>query len=62
MGRVEDVKLHVSNRTLQELFRTTLIKPVAFAVFEILRNLISIQNFLNANNCRRKQNFENFPT
>ena len=49
--RVEDVKLHVFNRTLQELFRIVLIKPVAFVVFEILRNLISMQNFLNANNC-----------
>ena len=61
-GLVEDVKLHVFNRTLQELFRIVLIKPVAFVVFEILRNLISMQNFLNANNCWRKQNFENFPT
>ena len=61
-GRVEDVKLHVFNRTLQELFRIVLIKPVAFVVFELLRNLISMQNFLNANNCCRKQNFENFPT
>ena len=50
-GRVEAVKLHVSNRTLQELFRMALIKSVAFVVFEILRNLISMQNFLNANNC-----------
>ena len=28
-----------------------LIKFVAFVVFEILRNLISMQNILNANNC-----------
>ena len=34
---------------------------MAFVVFEILHNLISMQNFLNANNCWRKQNFENFP-
>ena len=61
-GRVEDVKLHVFNRTLQELFRIVLIKPVAFVVFEILRNLISMQNFLNANNCWRKQKFEKFRT
>ena len=41
-GRVKDVKLHVSNRTLQELFRIALIKPVTFVVFEILSNLISM--------------------
>ena len=50
-GRVEAVKLHVSNRTLQELFRMALIKSLAFVVFEILSNLVSMQNFLNANNC-----------
>ena len=61
MGRLEVVNLHVSNRTLQKLFRMVLIKSVAFVVFEILRNLVSMQNFLNANNCWRKQNFENFP-
>ena len=33
---------------------------VAFVVFEILRNLVSMQNVLNTNNCWRKQNFENF--
>ena len=43
-GRVEAVKLHVSNRTLQELFRMALIKSVAFVVFEILSNLVSKQN------------------
>ena len=61
MGRLEAVNLHVSNRTLQKLFRMVLIKSVAFVVFEILRNLVSMQNFLNTNNCWRKQNFENFP-
>ena len=50
-GRVKAIKLHVSNRNLQELFRIALIKSVAFVVFEILRNLVSMQNFLNANNC-----------
>ena len=50
-GSVETVNLHVSNRTLQELFIIVLIKSVAFVVFEILQNLVSIQNFLNANNC-----------
>ena len=61
MGRLEVVNLHVSNRTLQKLFRMVLIKSVAFVVFETLRNLVSMKNFLNANNCWRKQNFENFP-
>ena len=37
-----------------------LIKSAAFLVFETLRNLVSMKNFLNANNCWRKQNFENF--
>ena len=50
-GRVEAVKLHVSNRTPYKFFRMALIKSVAFVVFEILRNLISMQNFLNASNC-----------
>ena len=59
---VEAVKLHVSNRTLQELFRMGLIKSAVFVVFEILCNLVSMENFLNANNCWSKQNFENFPT
>ena len=59
---VEAIKLHVSNWTLQEIFRMGLIKSAVFAVFEILRNLVSMENFLNANNCWSKQNFENFPT
>ena len=59
---VEAVKLHVSNRTLQEIFRMGLIKSAVFAVFEIFGNLVSMENFLNTNNCWRKQNFENFPT
>ena len=50
-GRVEAVKLHVSNGTLQEPFRMDLIKSLTFVVFEILSNLVSMQNFLNANNC-----------
>ena len=50
-GRLEAVNLHVSNRTLHELFRMVLIKSVAFVIFEILRDLVSMQNFLNANNC-----------
>ena len=48
---VKTIKLHVSNRNLQELFRIAMIKSVPFVVFEILRNLLSMQNFLNANNC-----------
>ena len=42
MGRVEAVKLYVTNRTLKELFRMPLIKSVAFVVFEILSNLDSM--------------------
>ena len=38
----EAVKLHVSNRTLQELFRMVLINSVAFVGFEILSNLVYI--------------------
>ena len=53
-GCVETVKLHVSNTTLQDHFRMTLLKSLAFVVFEILSNLVSMQNFLNANNCWRK--------
>ena len=48
---VEAVKLHASNRTLQDLFRMALIKSVVFVVFEILSNLVSKQSVLNANNC-----------
>ena len=48
---VEAVKLHASNRTLQDLFRMALIKSVVFVAFEILSNLVSKQNVLNANNC-----------
>ena len=49
MGHAVTVNLHVFNRTLQELLRMVLIKPMAFVVFEILRNLVFIQKFLNAN-------------
>ena len=48
---LEAINLHASNRTLQELFIMFLIKSVTFLVFEILRNLVSMQNILNANNC-----------
>ena len=51
MGRVEDIKLHVSNRTLQELLRMALIKSVAFVVFEIYLISFPCKNVLNANNC-----------
>ena len=50
-GPLKAVNLHVSNRTLQELFRMVLIKSRAFVVFEILNNLASMQNVLDANNC-----------
>ena len=61
MDRVEAVKFQVPNRTLQEFFRMVLIKSVAFVVFGILSDLVSMQNFLNANNCWSKENLENFP-
>ena len=48
---LEAVNLHVSSRALQELFGMALIKFVAFVVFEILSNFVSMQNFLNTNNC-----------
>ena len=51
VGCIEVINLHVSNRTLQVLFRMVLIKSVAFVVFEIFCNLVSMQIFLNANNC-----------
>ena len=38
-----------------------LLNSVAFVVFKILRNLVSMQNFLNANNCGHKENFGNCP-
>ena len=50
-GRFKAVKLHVSNRNLKELFRIALNKSVAVVDFEILRNIVSMQNFLNGNNC-----------
>ena len=53
--------LHVTYRTLLELFRIALVNFVMFAVLKILDNLFSMQNSLNANNCWRKQNFENCP-
>ena len=36
----------LSNRTLQELFRMALIKSVAFVLFEISSNLVSMQKIL----------------
>ena len=44
-------KLHVPNTTSQVLSRMVLMNFVAFAVFKILLNLVSIQNRLIANNC-----------
>ena len=38
------------------------MKSVAFVLLEILRNLVSMKNYLNANNCWHKQNFENCPS
>ena len=57
-GRVEAVKLHISNRTLQELLRMALIRPVAFVVIEILCNLISMQNFLTADVSKISKTFQ----
>ena len=42
-------KLHVPNTTLQVLSGMVLINFVAFAVFKLLLNLVSIQNRLIAN-------------
>ena len=39
-----------------------LVNFVTFVVLNILDNLFSMQNSLNANNCWQKQNFENCPT
>ena len=39
-----------------------LMNFVAFVVFKILLNLVSMQNLLNANNCWHKQNLQNCPT
>ena len=51
--------LNVTYRTLEELFRMALVKFVTFVVLKILGNLVSMQNFLNATNSWRKQNFAN---
>ena len=48
---LEAVNLYVSNRTLRKFFRMVLINSVSFVAFEILPTLVSMQNFLNANNC-----------
>ena len=50
-GRVGAAKLYFPNTTLRVLSRTVLMNFVAFVVFKILRNLISMQNNLNSNNC-----------
>ena len=39
-----------------------LMNFLAFVIFKMLLNLISMQNLLNANNCWHKQNLENYPT
>ena len=57
-GRVEAVKLHISNRNLQELLRMALIRPVAFLVIEILCNLISMQNLLTADVSKISKTFQ----
>ena len=51
MGRVGAAKLYVPNTTLYFLSKMVSIKSLAFVVFKILLNLVSMQNLLNANNC-----------
>ena len=62
MGHVDAAKLYVSDTTWQVLSRMVLINFVAFIVFKILLNLVSMQNLLNGNNCWHKQNLENCPS
>ena len=38
------------------------MKFLACVIFEILSNLVSMRNSLNASNCWRRQNYENCPT
>ena len=52
-------KFYVPSTTLQVLSTMILKNFVAFVVFKILLNLVSMQNLLNANNCWHKQNLEN---
>ena len=39
-----------------------LVKFVAFVIYEILCSLVFMRKSLNANNCWRRQNFENCST
>ena len=50
-GCISAFHLDVNFRTLQELFRMTLVNLVTLVVLKILDNLFSMQNSLNANNC-----------
>ena len=50
-GRVGAAKLYVPNTILQVLSRMVLINFVAFLVFKILLNIVSMQDLLNVNNC-----------
>ena len=61
-GHVEAAKLCVPNTTLQVLSRMILIDFVAFIVFKILHDHVSMPYLFNANNCGHKQNLENYPT
>ena len=52
-------------KTLVELYKSFLEWPwstVAFVVLKILENLFSMEKPLYANNCWRKENYENCPT
>ena len=51
MDCFREFRLKVPDRTLKELRRMVLVNLVAFVVLKILHSLVSMQNFLNANNC-----------
>ena len=49
------MKVNAVFSVLWELSRIVFIHTVVFVLLKMLRNLISVQNSLYANNCRRKQ-------
>ena len=51
MGCFSVFHLDVPCSTLQELFRMVLVNFMTFVVLKILGNLVSMQNYLNANHC-----------
>ena len=48
-----------SNKTLKDIFRMDLANFVAFLVLKILYNLVSMENFSNANSCWHRQKVKN---